>query len=83
MVALKLTEQEALDAIRQVLDQASEDHRAVIESMFLAEFSSQEIMELYGWSASKFYTTKHRALRWLRDRLMTLYGPDVATRWLP
>ena len=66
LVPLRLTEKEALDAIRQVLDQASDDHRAVIKSMFFDEFSSKETMELYEWSESKFYTTKHRALRWLR-----------------
>lgn len=39
-------------------------------------------MELHGWSRSKVYTTKTRALHWLRKRLLNRVGPTDIEAWL-
>ena len=46
------------------------DYRIVIQAYFFAEQTTAEIMACHGWSRSKVYTTKFRALAWLRERLI-------------
>ncbi len=81
LVVGRLDRQEFSEAVRAVLQEAPEDFRLIIEAQFFAEFSTEEVMELFDWSRSKVYTTKHRALHWLRDRLMRRHEPTAVAAW--
>ena len=61
-VLQRLTMQERRAVLRQVLATAPRDYRIVIRAYFFAEQTTQEIMARHGWSRSKVYTTKFRAL---------------------
>ena len=69
-VLQRLTLQERRAVLRQVLATAPRDYRIVIVAYFFAEQTTEEIMARHGWSRSKVYTTKFRALAWLRERLI-------------
>lgn len=73
---------EFLAAVRRVLPEAPESFQEVIQARFELDCDTDELQELLGWSKSKIYTTQHRALRWLRERLEREYGPDCADHWL-
>ena len=70
----RLTVQERRVVLRQALATAPRDYRIVIHAYFFAEQTTEQIMARHGWSRSKVYTTKFRALAWLRERLV---APDL------
>lgn len=78
----ELTRQEIAQAIDAALQEAPEDYRLVVEATFLEELTTEEIMELYEWSKSKVYTTKFRAISWLRTHLSERYGQSAVDAWL-
>lgn len=78
----RLTHQERMAAVRDALGEAPEDYRAIIEAIFFDGFTTKEIMELYEWSQSKVYTTKFRALAWLKGHLLDRHGTDSIQDWL-
>ena len=69
-VLQRLTLQERRAVLRRVLATAPQDYRIVIGAYFFAVQTTEEIMARHGWSRSKVYTTKFRALAWLRERLI-------------
>lgn len=81
LVVGRLDRQEFSEAVHAVLQEAPEDFRLMIEAQFVAEFSTEEVMELFNWSRSKVYTTKHRALHWLKDRLLRRHEPATVAAW--
>lgn len=66
----RLTLEERWVALKRVLATAPQDYRTIIEAQFFAEQTTEDIMNHHGWSRSKVYTTRFRALAWLRGRLI-------------
>lgn len=81
LVVQQLSREEIRGAIEQVLQDARQDYRDLIDAKFLG-FEPVEIGQLYGWSRSKVDTTTHRAFAWLRQRLLERYGPEIIRDWL-
>ena len=82
-VLRKLTHPQLRAAIEETLRDAKEDFRTVIECHFFAEFTTEEIVQYTGWSVNKLYTTKHRALAWLKRQLLARYGEETVNDWRP
>lgn len=78
-----LTREEIRTTIEGLLpDVPNADWRIVIEAHLADLWQTAEIMVLYDWSRSKADTTKHRALSWLRSRLLEIVGPTDIDAWL-
>ena len=73
----RLTHEERMAAVKDALTAAPEDYRAIIEAVFFDKFTTEDVMELYEWSQRKVYTTKFRALAWLKNHLLDRYGTDT------
>lgn len=83
IVARQVGQDELHQAVLEVIVEAPQDYRDLIEAMFMVGFAPQEIAQLYGWSMSKVYVTKLRALAWLRQRFVERYGSEAIRDWLP
>lgn len=81
-VVRQLTQDEVRKAVEDALKEAPQDYRDVINAKFYVGFEPSEIAEYYGWSMSKVYTTSHRAIAWLRQKLRERYGQDIIGDWL-
>ena len=77
-----LTEEEIREAVSKVLSDAPEDFRDLITGKFFIRLSTKDFTELYGWSESKVYVTAFRALKWLKEKFLERYGPEVIKDWL-
>ena len=70
------------EVIEGLLVNAPDDYKKVIEAEFFMDFSPKEIGQLFDWSMSKVYTTKFRALTWLKQKLSEQYADDIIRDWL-
>lgn len=78
-----LTQTEVQQAIASSLGVVpNDDWRIVIEAHLVDGWQTNEIMELYDWSQSKVYVTKHRAFQWLKEHLLETIGPTDIEAWL-
>lgn len=78
-----LTREEMRATIEALLPTVpNDDWRIVIEAHVADLWRTAEVMELYGWSQSKANTTKHRAFKWLKTRLLEIVGPTDMAAWL-
>jgi len=82
LVVRQLTQDELQKAFADALQEAPADYRDLINAKFFVGFNASEIGEYYGWSMPKVYTTSHRAIAWLRQKLLERYGQDVIRDWL-
>ena len=78
----QLSSRELREIVQQILSEApNEDYKTLVHAMFFVGFKPEEIGEYYGWTMSKVYTTTHRAIAWLKPKLMDRYGPEIMNNW--
>lgn len=77
-----LTREEIRKAIWEILQEAPEDYRSLINAKFSMDLTPKQIAAFYKWSMPKFYTTTNRALQWLKKRFLARFGSEIIKDWL-
>jgi RNA polymerase sigma-70 factor, ECF subfamily len=76
-----LNDAEFRKLIEEMLPEASQDYRELINAKFFCGFSVEEIAKLQGWPPNKVHLTTYRAVHWLKEKLVERHGSDAAGRW--